>query len=85
MKKTLIILILNILISTFSYANDSQNTKETTAISNQLKTLQELYKSGAISGYEYEKEKKKFKGNKREKLLTLKELELLQIDPFFLI
>ena len=59
MKKTLIILILNILISTFSYANDSQNTKETNAISNQLKTLQELYKSGAISGYEYEKEKKK--------------------------
>ena len=59
MKKTIIILILNILISTFSYANDSQNTKETTAILNQLKTLQELYKSGAISGYEYEKEKKK--------------------------
>ena len=59
MKKTFIILIFNILISTFSYANDSQNTKETTAISNQLKTLQELYKSGAISGYEYEKEKKK--------------------------
>ena len=59
MKKIFIILILNILISTFSYANDSQNTKETTAISNQLKTLQELYKSGAISGYEYEKEKKK--------------------------
>ena len=59
MKKIFIILILNILISTFSYANDSQNTKETTAISNQIKTLQELYKSGAISGYEYEKEKKK--------------------------
>ena len=59
MKKTFIILIFNILISTFSYANDSQNTKETTAISNQIKTLQELYKSGAISGYEYEKEKKK--------------------------
>ena len=59
MKKIFIILILNILISTFSYANDSQNTKEITAISNQLKTLQELYKSGAISGYEYEKEKKK--------------------------
>ena len=59
MKKTLIILIFNILISTFSYANDSQNTKENTTISDQLKTLQELYKSGAISGYEYEKEKKK--------------------------
>ena len=59
MKKVLIILILNILTSTFSYANDSQNTKENTTISDQLKTLQELYKSGAISGYEYENEKKK--------------------------
>ena len=60
MKKTIIILILNILISTFSYANDSQDSKENTAISDQLKTLQDLYKSGAISGYEYENEKKKF-------------------------
>ena len=59
MKKVLIILILNILTSTFSYANDSQDSKETTAISEQLKTLQDLYKTGAISGYEYEKEKKK--------------------------
>ena len=59
MKKILITLILNILISTFSYANDSQDSKETTAISEQLKTLQDLYKTGAISGYEYEKEKKK--------------------------
>ena len=59
MKKIFLILILNILLSTFSYANDSQDSKETTAISEQLKTLQDLYKSGAISGYEYEKEKKK--------------------------
>ena len=59
MKKIFIILILNILISTFSYANDSQDSKENTAITDQLKTLQDLYKSGAISGYEYEKEKKK--------------------------
>ena len=59
MKKIFILLILNILISTFSYANDSQETKETTAISDQLKTLQDLYKTGTISGYEYEKEKKK--------------------------
>ena len=59
MRKILIILIFNILISTFSYANDSQDSKETTAISEQLKTLQDLYKTGAISGYEYEKEKKK--------------------------
>ena len=53
------ILILNILISTFSYSNDNQDSKETTAISDHLKTLQNLYKSGAISGYEYEEEKKK--------------------------
>ena len=59
MKKILIILILNILISTFSYSNDNQDSKETSAISDQLKILQDLYKSGAISGYEYEKEKKK--------------------------
>ena len=59
MIKIFIILILNILISTFSYANDSQNSKENAAISDQLKTLQDLYESGSISGYEYEKEKKK--------------------------
>ena len=59
MKKIFTILILNILISTFSYANDSQDSKEITAISDQLKSLQYLYKSGVISGYEYEKEKKK--------------------------
>ena len=49
MKKIFIILILNILISTFSYSNDNQASKETTAISDQLKTLQDLYKSGAVS------------------------------------
>ena len=59
MKKILTILILNTLISTFSYANDSQDSKETSSISEQLKTLQNLYKTGAISGYEYEKKKKK--------------------------
>ena len=59
MKKIFIILIFNILICTFSYANDSQESKEITAINDQLKILQDLYKSGAISGYEYEKEKKK--------------------------
>ena len=58
-KKIFIFLILNILISTFSYANDSQDLKETTQISDQLKSLQDQYKSGVISGYEYEKEKKK--------------------------
>ena len=58
-KKIFIFLILNILVSTFSYANDSQDLKETTKISDQLKSLQDQYKSGLISGYEYENEKKK--------------------------
>ena len=61
MKKIFIILIFNILISKFSFANDNQDLKETTGIPDQLKTLQDLYKSGTISGYEYEKEKKNFK------------------------
>ena len=60
MKKIFIILILNILVFAFSYANNNQDLKEKTDISDQLKTLQDLYISGAISGYEYEKEKKKF-------------------------
>ena len=59
MKKIFTIFILNILISNFSFANDKQDSKVTTSIFNQLKTLQDLYESGAISGYEYEKEKKK--------------------------
>ena len=59
MNKIFTILILNILLSTFTYANDSQVSKETTGISDQLKTLQDLYKSGALSGYEYETAKKK--------------------------
>ena len=58
-KKIFIFLILNILVSTFSYAKDSQDLKEITKISDQLKSLQDQYKSGLISGYEYEKEKKK--------------------------
>ncbi len=59
MKKIFTILILNILISTFSYANDKQDSKVTSNISEQLKNLQNLYKAGVLSGYEYEKEKKK--------------------------
>ena len=59
MKKIFIFLILNILVFTFSYANDSQDLKETTKIADRLKSLQDQYKSGLISGYEYENEKKK--------------------------
>ena len=59
MKKIFIILILNSLIFNFSYANNNQDLKENTSVSKQLKYLLDLYKSGVISGYEYENEKKK--------------------------
>ena len=58
MKKFLIIFFI-LSIHFDLLANEKQDLKTTTSISNQLKTLQDLYKSGVISGYEYEKEKKK--------------------------
>ena len=58
MKKFLIIFFI-LSIHFDLLANEKQDLKDTTSISNQLKTLQDLYKSGVISGYEYEKEKKK--------------------------
>ena len=60
MKKIFIILILNTLIFNFSYANNNQDSKKNTSYTDQLKHLQDLYKSGVISGCEYENEKKKF-------------------------
>ena len=59
MKKFLIIFFILSIYFDLS-ANEKKDLKNTTSISNQLKTLQDLYKSGVISGYEYEKEKKKF-------------------------
>ena len=38
---------------------DNKNLKVNTSIADQLKTLHDLYKSGALSGYEYETAKKK--------------------------
>ena len=58
MKKFLIIFFILSIYFDLS-ANEKKDLKNTTSISNQLKTLQDLYKSGVISGYEYEKEKKK--------------------------
>ena len=57
MKKFLIIFFI-LSIHFDLLANEQQDLKNTSSISNQLKTLQDLYKSGVISGYEYEKEKK---------------------------
>ena len=59
MKKIFIILILNTLIFNFSNADNNQDSKKNTSVTDQLKQLQDLYKSGVISGYEYENEKKK--------------------------
>ena len=58
MKKFLFVLLL-LFIHSQVLANEKHNSKATTSISDQLKTLQDLYKSGALSGYEYEQEKKK--------------------------
>ena len=58
MKKFLIIFFILIFHSQ-SLSNENQNLKATNSISDQLKTLQDLYESGTLSGYEYEKEKKK--------------------------
>ena len=41
------------------FSNDNQEWKVTDSTSDQLKTLQDLYEAGTLSGYEYEKEKKK--------------------------
>ena len=38
---------------------NNTNLKATNSIADQLKTLQDLYKSGVLSGYEYEEEKKR--------------------------
>ena len=62
MKKFLLIFVI-LFIHSQILADDSQKTKDTTSISDQLKILQELYKSGVLSGYEYENEKKKILNN----------------------
>ena len=58
MKKFLTIFFILITYS-LALANDNVNSRTSSSIDNQLKTLQDLYKSGVLSGYEYEKEKKK--------------------------
>ncbi len=62
MKKFLLIFLI-LFVHFELIANDNQNSKVNTSISDQLKTLQDLYKSGVLSGYEYEKEKKKLLNN----------------------
>ena len=58
MKKFLIIFLILIIHSNV-LANDNSKSKAANNTADQLKNLQDLYKSGVLSGYEYETEKKK--------------------------
>ena len=62
MKKFLIVFF-TLIIHSQLFAYDNENSKVTTSVSDQLETLQDLYKSGVLSGYEYEKEKKRILNN----------------------
>ena len=62
MKKFLTVFFILITYS-LALANDNVNSRTSSSIDNQLKTLRDLYKSGVLSGYEYEKEKKKILNN----------------------
>ena len=62
MKKFLIVFFI-LIVHSQVIANDNENSKVTTSVSDQLKTLQDLYTSGVLSGYEYEKEKKRILDN----------------------
>ena len=67
MKKFFFIFLISIFFS-LALADNNQDFKISTNIDNQLKTIQDLYKSGELSGYEYEKEKKKILNNYYEKI-----------------
>ncbi len=58
MKNFLIIFIV-LLFHSQLLANNNQDSKIINSLPEQLKTLQNLYESGVLSGYEYETEKKK--------------------------
>ena len=62
MKKFLIIFLI-LFTHSQVLANDIKDTNVSTSTSDQLQTLQDLYESGVLSGYEYEKEKKKILNN----------------------
>ncbi len=61
--KKLLIIFLTFIVHSQILANDRQDFKANNNISDQLKILQDLYKSGVLSGYEYEKEKKRILNN----------------------
>ena len=66
MKKIITLFLITFFFSLFSEninaekSNKIENNKVISdEVSDQLKKLQDLYKNGVITGYEYEKEKKK--------------------------
>ena len=62
MKKFLILFFITIVTSQV-FADKNKESKVSVNMSDQLKTLKDLYKSGALSGYEYEEEKKRILNN----------------------
>ena len=66
MKKIKTLLLITFFLSLFSVNINAEKSNEiktnkviSDEVSDQLKKLQDLYKNGVITGYEYEKEKKK--------------------------
>ena len=66
MKKIKILFLITFFFSLFSENINAEKSNEmetnkviSDEVSDQLKKLQDLYKNGVITGYEYEKEKKK--------------------------
>ena len=61
MKKIITLFLITFSLSLFSENINAEKSNKVTSdeVSNKLKKLLDLYKDGVISGYEYEREKKK--------------------------
>ena len=57
--KNFLIIFFVLLVHSQVLANNHQDSKIINSVSDQLETLQDLFESGVLSGYEYEAEKRK--------------------------
>tara|TARA_X000000368_G_C22956228_1_gene678882 strand:- start:958 stop:1146 length:189 start_codon:yes stop_codon:yes gene_type:complete len=57
--KNFLIIFFVLLVHSQLLANNNQDSKIINSVSDQLETLQDLFESGVLSGYEYEAEKRK--------------------------
>tara|TARA_B100001559_G_C16452112_1_gene599787 strand:- start:872 stop:1060 length:189 start_codon:yes stop_codon:yes gene_type:complete len=57
--KNFLIIFFVLLVHSQVLANNNQDSKIINSVSDQLETLQDLFESGVLSGYEYEAEKRK--------------------------